>query len=80
MKIRWKLLILLLVIALVPLIASTVMYNQLTHRLGRTLSGERREILEHNARATLRHVVDKYDAIVQRDKRVVELSVVIKAL
>ncbi|HDZ20248.1 hypothetical protein LCGC14_0018480 [marine sediment metagenome] len=79
MKIRWKLLILLLAIALVPLIASTVMYNQLTRHLGRNLSNERREILERNARATLRHVVGKYDAIIQRDKRLVELSVEIQA-
>ena len=79
MKIRWKLLILLLAIALAPLLAGAVMNYYLMGHLGQRLAGERRDILEGHARATLLRVVDRYNAIVQRDKRVTELSVEIQA-
>ncbi len=79
MKIRGKLLILLLAIALVPLIAGGIIQRRVTSHLGRRLSAERREILEGHARATLGHVLERYSSIVQRDKRMIELSVEVQA-
>ncbi|MHC4561734.1 MAG: SpoIIE family protein phosphatase [Planctomycetota bacterium] len=79
MRIRVKLLILLLAIALGPLIASTVMHRQLTRRLGRGLSSGRREILERGARIMLQHVVNEYGAIVKRDKYLIQSAVEIQA-
>lgn len=75
MKIRSKLLILLLAIALGPVVAYSVMYGLLTRHLGRRLSGGQQEILERGARATLQQVVSEYGEIVKRDRYVIELAV-----
>ena len=45
MKIRWKLLILLLAIALVPLIVGASLHRNYTRRLGDHLASGRRDIL-----------------------------------
>jgi len=79
-KIRWKLLILLLAIALAPLIASAVIQGRLMRKVGERMSAEQGEILAQQARSTLQKVVDDYGAVIQRDKRLVELSVEIQAL
>lgn len=79
MKIRSKLLILLLAIALGPVVAYSVMYGLLTRHLGRRLSGGQQEILERGARATLQQVVSEYGEIVKRDRYVIELAVEVQA-
>ncbi|MCK4627039.1 MAG: serine/threonine protein phosphatase, partial [Phycisphaerae bacterium] len=79
MKIRWKLLILLLAIALVPLIAGTVLNRAHMRRLGAQLASDRREILTKNARHHLRHIVDNYGEILTRDAEILEYALYIQA-
>ena len=79
MKIRWKLLILLLVIALAPLITSAVLHRAWTRRLGQRLATGRREILVDDARDTLQRLVDQYGETIRRDKDMVELAVSVQA-
>ncbi len=75
MKIRWKLLILLLVIALVPLTAASFLHSFSARRLGAHLAGQSREILSGNARRQLRFLVEDYGRILERDRRLLELAV-----
>ena len=79
MKIRWKLLILLLLIALIPLVITTVLHGQLTRRLGRTLAADQWDNLEQLARRGLQHQVDEYAAILQREVELIELVVSVQA-
>ena len=79
MKIRWKLLILLLVIALGPLIAAGVLQRASMRRLGRRLASGTREILTLSARRHLQALVDNYGRIVARDKKALELAVRVQA-
>ncbi len=79
MKIRWKLLILLLVIAIVPLIVGTVSYRVSMRRLGRRLASNRRNILTQLARHHLQHIVDDYGSILARDAEILELALCIQA-
>jgi len=73
MKIRWKLLILLLVIALVPLILSSALERLAMRRLGQHLASSTREVLADNARRHLKHLVDSYGRLLNRDKERLEL-------
>ena len=79
MKIRWKLLILLLTIALVPLIVGAVLHRLGTRRLGSHLASGRREILVDTAKAHLRRLVDDYGRILHRDREILELALNIQA-
>ncbi len=79
MKIRWKLLILLLVIALVPLIVGSFLNRTSMRRLGVQLASDRREILTKNARQHLQHIVDGYGEIITRDIEILELALIIQA-
>lgn len=79
MKIRWKLLILLLLIALIPLVITTVLNGQLTRRLGRTLAADQWDNLEQMARRALQHQVDEYAAVLQRESELIELVVSVQA-
>ncbi len=74
MKIRWKLLILLLAIALVPLIVWTGLHLVSMRRLGGRLASDRRAILTEIARHHLRHIVDDYGRIIERDTEILELA------
>ncbi len=79
MKIRWKLLILLLVIALVPLVVWTGLHMRSMRRLGGQLASDRREILAENARHHLLHIVDNYGEIIARDAEILECALIIQA-
>ena len=79
MKIRWKLLILLLTIALVPLIVVAVLDRLSTRSLGGHLASGRREILTRSARSRLQYLVDEYAEGLARDKKVLELALRMQA-
>ncbi len=79
MKIRWKLLILMLAIALVPLITGTVLNRTSMRRLGAHLASDRRTDLTENARQHLRHIVDGYGEIITRDAEILEQALIIQA-
>ncbi len=79
MKIRWKLLLLLLAIALVPLVAAGALDKLLTRRMGARLAGQRREILTAKARGRLQLLVDDYGRILQRDRRLLEMALRVQA-
>ncbi len=74
MKIRWKLLILLLAIALTPTIVAAVLHRLWTWRLGSRLASDTRQILEENARRHLHALVDDFRRLLNRDKSILELS------
>jgi len=80
MKICWKLMILLLAIALVPLMIGTFIQRRATRRLGNRLATDTREILTENARGELQRLVDDFGRILTRDKRVLELALRIQAI
>ncbi len=80
MKIRSKLLILLLTIALLPLVAGTAWQRFSTQRLGRRLAANTRQTLVEGATRTLEMIVRNYGQIVSRDKKAVELIVGFQAL
>ena len=79
MKIRWKLMILLLVIALVPLVAGSVLDHVSTYRLGRALASHARRILTEQARHRLELLVADYGRLLDRDQRLLELAVRLQA-
>ena len=79
MKIRSKLLILLLAIALAPLVAATVWQRISMRQLGRRLASNTRAALINIARRNLHLRVDDYSQIVNRDKRAVEAAVRLQA-
>ena len=79
MRIRSKLLILLLGIALVPLVVATTLQQIAMHRLGDRLATNTRRALIEIARRNLHLLVNDYSRIVNRDKKVVELAVGLQA-
>lgn len=79
MKIRWKLLVLLLVIALVPLIAAGLLQRLSMRRLGRGLAEDSRQMLEQDARRYLGQLVADYGQKLSRDKKILELALTIQA-
>ena len=74
MKIRWKLLILLLAIALVPLIVGASLNHHSTRRLGDHLASGRRDILIEAAEKRLQRIVDDYGRIIIRNREILELA------
>ena len=74
MKIRTRLLILLLLVALSPLVAVSLVDHVSTHRLGRYLAGQAREVLIQNARLHLHEIVRGYGGVLDRDKRLLEFA------
>ncbi len=80
MRVRQKLLLLLLAIAILPLMAVSY-YGQLnTRRLGRDVAGRARGALATSAAAQLRLVADDCGKIIRSEKELVELSVRLQAL
>ena len=79
MKIRWKLLILLLAIALAPLGGASVLDRLLTRRLGKHLAANTREILTDQARRRLELIVADYGRLLERDQRMLELALQLQA-
>jgi len=79
MKIRKKLMILLLGIALVPLVAASVLDRVATRKLGHHLAGQTREILTEQAQYRLRRLVHDFGRILRRDQLLLESAVRIQA-
>lgn len=79
MKIRWKLLILLMAIALVPLIAASVLHRLSMRGLGSHLASGTREILSEGARQQLHYLVDDYGRLLSQCKVSLELALNIQA-
>ncbi|MGB2822550.1 MAG: SpoIIE family protein phosphatase [Phycisphaerae bacterium] len=79
MKIRWKLMVLLLVIALVPLLVASAIDRVSTHRLGGALASETREILVEQARRRLELLVADYGRLLDRDRRLLDLALHLQA-
>lgn len=79
MKIRWKLLILLLISVLGPLIVVAVLHRISMYRLGKHLAADARESLSLSARKQLRHVVEDYGLILDYCRQNLELSLTIQA-
>ncbi len=75
MKIRGKLLLLLLFIALVPLLASSLLHRHSIRQLGSHLAQDTRSILMQNAHSLLRRVVDDFGATLERDRTLLRLTV-----
>ncbi len=79
MKIRGRLLILLLSIALSPLILSSVFHQISVRRIGNHLASETREQLQAGAHALLHALVDDYGRILKRDEALVLLALNLQA-
>ncbi len=75
MKVRSKLLILLLAVALVPLVVGTTWQQMSMRRLGDRLAASTRGALIEIAFRNLHLLVDDYARFVNRDKKMVELAV-----
>jgi len=79
MKIRWKVMILLLVIALAPLVVAQVIHQSSAYRLGRNLAARQRRALIADARSDLQFLVEDYGRIVNRDQRMLEMVLGVQA-
>ena len=79
MKIRWRLLKLMLLIALVPLIFATVFERAMMHGLTRRLASRTRKSLTEDARNLLENIVRDYGRIAERDRESIELGLKIQA-
>lgn len=79
MRIRWKLLVLLLVIALLPLIVSNVISRLSTYRLGAQLASETRDVLVAQAQYRLQNLVDNYGRVLDRDRKALEFALRVQA-
>ncbi len=74
MKIRWKLLILLMGIALASLLAATLLHNYMARRLGNHLAANTRDMLIRNARQQLQLLVNDYGRTLERSQDALELA------
>jgi len=75
MKIRWKLMILLLAIALVPLVIASAVHRASMRRLGHRLASGTRDILTESSRRRLQLLVHNYARLLDRDRQLLELTV-----
>jgi sigma-B regulation protein RsbU (phosphoserine phosphatase) len=72
MTIRRKLLLLLLAIALIPLIAMSVLHQISIRVAGHQLAAKTREALDSNARLALQQLLQNYGDLFNREKRLVD--------
>lgn len=79
MSIRWKLLVLLLTIALVPLVAVTLLANRATMKLGATVGDQARQTLAQLNRQQLEQLVADKAAIIGREANIVSLALQLQA-
>ncbi|HUS92388.1 MAG TPA: SpoIIE family protein phosphatase [Phycisphaerae bacterium] len=79
MKIRWKLMILLLGIALLPLATASLLDRLSTRRLGHHLAAETRGILTEQARLRLLRIVRSFGLVLQREQALLETAVHMQA-
>ena len=75
MKIRSKLLVMLLLIAVLPLIVATAWQQMSMRGLGKRLAARTRQALIDGAHEHLERVVESYGELVRRNKKAVELAV-----
>ena len=74
MRFRWKLLILLVVISLVPIITARTLGTRAVRRLGEELVSRTRERLVHQATQQMRNLVEGYSAILYADRERIEMA------
>ncbi len=79
MRIRSKLLILLLAIALIPLLAVTLVVRQSTYRLGKKIGAGTRQALVQREEQRLRLLVEGQAAVLGRERRIIELALQVQA-
>ncbi len=79
MRIRWKLLILLLLVALVPLVFIAATMNRSTKRLGETIGQRASQVLTARAENELGLLVASQAEIIGREARTIELIVQLQA-
>lgn len=79
MRIRWKLLVLLLVIAVVPLIGVSVLAQRAQYRLGRDLGEEARAALTRRAEAQLGLVVESHAMMLRKQSDLVRVALMLQA-
>jgi len=79
MPIRWKLLALLLAIALIPLLFLGWFGQRVTRQAGQELAGLNRQILMDGASRNLIQVVRDYATILRREREILELVIHIQA-
>lgn len=79
MSIRWKLLVLLLTIALIPLLAVTLLTNRATAHLGEVLGAQARHSLMQFNRQYLEQLVSDKAALIGREANVVSLALQVQA-
>jgi sigma-B regulation protein RsbU (phosphoserine phosphatase) len=79
MKIRWKLMILLLAIALAPLVIASALHRASMRRLGSRLASDSRQILTESARRRLQLRVHNYAKLLHRDQQLVEMALNLQA-
>ena len=79
MKIRWKLLIVLLSISLIPM-ALLRWYSQRSMRsLGEELANRTRDVLIQKAKFELKILVEEHASILQRDRALIALALKVQA-
>ena len=79
MKIRWKLLILLSAISLIPMTLGVALHRAWMRGLGRHLAGDVRQVLTAGAQNHLRVLVDGYRRAMVRDKAALEFALRVQA-
>lgn len=79
MRIRWKLAILLLAIALLPLGLVSWFAARATRELGDELAGRARAVLDEQARLGLRQTVDEYGRLLRREAQYLEFALRVQA-
>jgi sigma-B regulation protein RsbU (phosphoserine phosphatase) len=78
-QIRWKLMILLLTISLIPLAASSFLQRQWMRRNGQILAERQREDLDQDAREILQYLINDYTRSLQRAHDVINSIVLTQA-
>ncbi|WP_432823464.1 SpoIIE family protein phosphatase [Trichloromonas sp.] len=74
MEIRTKLLILLLLIAVIPLVINASINYAFLYKLGRHLATETRTLLTEDAHAYLKAVVENYQRLQERNRKIINIA------
>jgi sigma-B regulation protein RsbU (phosphoserine phosphatase) len=79
MRYRWKLLILLLAISVVPIIVSNTITVRAVSRFGDKISSQMRENLIASAEKRLRFLVDSYSSWLWQGRERIEMALIFQA-
>ena len=79
MKFRWKMLILLLTVSLVPLILIFASHYITTLKLGKRIASDTHDVLTGTARGFLLNLVDDYGRTLNRDRELLEVMLDMQA-